>query len=170
MGEKLEAEATNGQIEIMGTTIDSIVLKSRNGRVNASYVIAKNIELETTNAPIDLKHVKTGKIQAITKNGRVTVENIQNIDGIEEIQLDLRTTNAPIKINFNDMEPRGYKVKGRTTHGNINILIPQLTYHNVNRAGVGGSFVEAESLNYSAMTEKIFVLAESTNASIEISQ
>lgn len=170
VGERLEAETTNGQIELMGTSIDSARLNSRNGKVNASYVIAKSIDLETTNAPIDMKHIKVGKIQAITKNARINVENIQNVEGVDEVQLDLKTTNAPIKVSFNDMEPRGYKIKGRTSHGNINILIPQLTYHNVNRAGVGGSFVEAESLNYSGMTEKIFVMAESTNAPIEISQ
>jgi len=170
VGERLEVSTTNGHIEIMGATVDSVDLKSRNGKVNASYVIAKEIVLETSNAPVDIKHVKTGKIQALTKNARVNIENIQNFEGVEEIQLELKTTNAPIKINFNDMEPRGYKIKGRTTNGSINILIPQLTYHNVNRAGIGGSFVEAESLNYGAMLEKVSVLAESTNSSIEISQ
>lgn len=169
-GERLDASTTNGHIEIMGATVDSVDLKSRNGKVNASYVIAKEIALETSNAPVDIKHVKTGKIQALTKNARVNIENIQNFEGVDEIQLELKTTNAPIRVNFNDMEPRGYKVKGRTTNGSINVLIPQLTYHNVNRAGIGGSFVEAESLNYSSMLEKVSVLAESTNASIEISQ
>lgn len=170
MGEKLEVSTTNGHIDLMGVTSDKMSLRSRNGKINASYVIAKDIEMLTTNAPVDIKHVKAGKLKAETKNGRIGIENVQNIEGVDEVQVELKTTNSPVKINFNDMEPRGYKIKGRTTNGNINVLIPQLTYHNVNRAGIGGSFVEAESLNYSSMLEKVFISAESSNGSIEIAQ
>lgn len=170
IGERFEAVTTNGHIEIMGISADVAALYSRNGKLNASYVIAKEITMETSNAPVDIKHVKSEKIQAITKNARINVENIQNFEGTPEANMELRTTNAAVKINFNDMEPRGYKVKCRTTNGSINILIPQLTYHNVNRANIGGSFVEAQSLDYSSMPERVSVIAESTNGVIEIAQ
>jgi len=170
IGERFEAVTTNGHIEVMGVSADFADLKSRNGKLSSSYVIAKNISMETNNGHIDIKHAKSENLQAFTKNGRISVENIQNFEGTEESHIELRTTNAPIKINFNDMEPRGYKVKCRTTNESINILIPQLTYHNVNRANIGGSFVEAQSLDYGSMPEKVSVIAESTNGAIEITQ
>lgn len=170
ISERFEAITTNGHIEIMGVSADFADLKAKNGKLSSSYVIAKNINMETTNGHIDIKHAKSEKLQAFTKNGRINVENIQNYEGVEEGHIELRTTNAPIKISFNDMEPRGYKVKCRTTNESINVLIPQLTYHNVNRANIGGSFIEAESLNYNSMPEKVSVIAESTNGAIEIAQ
>lgn len=170
VGRILEIITTNSQIEVMGVTTDSLYLKSRNGKINSSYVIASDIVMETSNAPVDIKHMKTGKINVSTKNGKINVENIQNMTGTDEVQMNLYTTNAPVKVNLNDMEPRGYKIKGRTTNANINILIPQITYHNVNRAGIGGTFVEAETLNYSASPEKLSITVESTNGTIDIAQ
>jgi len=95
---------------------------------------------------------------------------MQNADGVEEAIINLKTTNGGIKVAMNDMNYRAYRVKGRTSNGGINLLIPELTYHNVNRSNTSGSFVEAESLKYNTSTQRVSIVAETNNGGIEVAQ
>jgi predicted membrane protein len=47
-------------------------------------------------------------------------------------------------------------------------LIPEMTYNNVNRQGMGGSFVEAVSTNYENAGKKVNIQAETFNGYIEV--
>lgn len=163
-----EALTRNSNIELMGVNADTITVDTKNAKVQVGYVIGRKIDINTTNAVIDIKHVKTEEINTITTNGRILIENVQTFEGASDINMNLKTTNGGIKVNMNDMESKGYKVKARTTNGSINLLIPEMTYHNVNRHGTGGSFVEAESSGFDAYAEKVSVSAETNNGFIEI--
>jgi hypothetical protein len=79
----------------------------------------------------------------------------------------LKTSYAGIKVNMNDMEKRGYRVKGETTNGDINLLIPEITYHNISKQ-MSKNFVEAESSGYDSYENKVNITAQTSYGFIEI--
>ena len=168
LSEAFNAVTKNSHVELMGVNSDRISVNTKNAKIQISYVIGRDIDINTNNSIIDVKHIKARNIKAITMNGRILVENVQNHEGTQEISLDLKTTNGGIKVNMNDMDNKGYKVRAKTTNGGINLLIPEMLYHNMNRQGAGTNFVEAESTGYDGFTEKVFINAETSNDYIEI--
>ncbi|RCX18265.1 DUF4097 and DUF4098 domain-containing protein YvlB [Anaerobacterium chartisolvens] len=163
-----ESVTKNSHIELMGVNSDRISASTKNAKVQVNYIIGRDISINTNNAVIDIKHIKGQDVKAVTTNGKISVENVQNHESCPELAMSLKTTNAGIKVNMNDMDSRGYKIKAQTTNGGINLLIPEMTYHNINKQGVGGSFVEAESSGYGSYAEKIFINAETSNGYIEV--
>lgn len=163
-----EAVTRNNNIELMGVNSDNINISTKNAKIQVSYVIGKQFDINTNNSVIDIKHIKAENVNAATTNGRILVENVQNYEGSPEMSLLLKTTNGGIKVNMNDMDNRAYKVKGTTTNGGINLLVPEMVYHNVNRQGSGGSFVEAESNGYNNYPSRVNITAETINGYIEV--
>lgn len=168
ISEAFDAITRNSHIDLMGVNSQKINLNTKNARIQLGYVIGKNIDINTNNSVIDIKHIKSENVKAVNMNGRISVENAQNFEGSPDLNMYLKTTNGGIKINMNDMENRGYKVKARTTNGSINLLIPEMTYHNVNRQETGGSFIEAESSGYNNYPERVYINAETLNGFVEV--
>lgn len=168
LSEEITATTKNAHIELMGVNSDKISVNTKNGRVQMNYIIGNKVEINTSNAVIDVKHIKTQDVSAVTINGRITVENAQNIDENTDLNMYLKTSNGGIKVNMNDLDGRMYKVKAHATNGTINLLIPEIVYHNVNRKGVTGSFVEAESKDFEIGLNKVIINAETMNGQIEI--
>lgn len=164
----LESITKNGSIDLMGINSDTLFVSTKNAKIMLSYVIGKKIDINTNNSIIDIKNVKTENIKAITINGKISAENVQCFNSSTEINMYLKTTNGGIKVNMNDMDDKGYRIKGQTTNGGINLLIPELTYHNINKQGSGRSFVEAETNGFNNYTQKVHIDAETTNGYIEI--
>lgn len=152
----------------MGVNSEKVNVSTKNAKIQISYVIGKDIDINTNNSVIDIKHIKTERLRAVTNNGRIMVENAHGYDNSNEMDMELKTTNGGIKVNMNDMDSRGYKVKAQTTNGGINILIPEMQYDSVNKNGYTGSFVEAESKGFEGYPEKVFIIAETKNGYIEI--
>ncbi|MCX8129575.1 MAG: DUF4097 domain-containing protein [Clostridia bacterium] len=163
-----EAITKNSHIELMGVNSDKINVSTKNAKIQVNYVMGKDIDINTNNSVIDIKHIKAQNIKAVTMNSKILVENAQNFENCEEMNIFLKTSNGGIKVNMNDMENRGYKVKAQTTNGGINILIPEMTYHNVNKQGIGGSSAEAESIGYMNYSQKVNINAETNNGYIEV--
>jgi DUF4097 and DUF4098 domain-containing protein YvlB len=163
-----EAITKNSHIELMGVNSDKITTSTKNAKIQVSYVMGKEIEINTTNSIVDIKHIKAQKVNAVTTNGRILVENAQNFENCPEMIIALKTSNGGIKVNMNDMDNRGYKVNAQTTNGSVNLLIPEMTYRNVNKQGVGGSYVAAESAGYEGYPQKVSIQAETNNGYIEI--
>jgi len=168
ISEDFQCNTKNAHIEIIGVNSNNIKLSTKNARIHASYLIAKEIEIDTTNATLDIKHIKAEKIRAVSTNGRLLAENIKHPDDIKEIDLYFKTSNAWIKINMNDMNNNAYKVKAQTSNGGINLLIPQIIYNNLGKQGLGGATVEAESVNFTDASHKVYITAETANGYIEI--
>ncbi|MCX7842723.1 MAG: DUF4097 domain-containing protein [Clostridia bacterium] len=168
MSEVFNAVTKNSHIELMGVNSDKISVNTKNARIQISYVIGRDIEINTNNSIIDVKHVKAQSIKAITTNGRISVENVQSFGAGPEIAMELKTTNSGIRVNMNDMDSRGYKVRARTTNGGINLLIPEMSYSNTSTQGAGSNFVDAESSGYEGYAEKVSINAETNNGYIEI--
>lgn len=159
----------NSHIDLMGVNSEKVSVNTKNGKIQISYIISKEVEVNTSNSLIDIKNMKAETLKAITTNGRIAVENAQSYEGISEINLLLKTSNSGIKVNMNDMDSKGYKVRGKTTNGGINLLIPDLVYENISKlGGAGNSFIEAESKGYQDYPEKVYINAETQNGYIEI--
>ena len=167
VAQELSASTKNGHIELMGVHADKIFADTKNAKIQLSYIIGEKIDINTSNAVVDVKHIKACDINAITINGRINIENAQNID-CKALNLYLKTSNGGIKVNMNDMENRAYKVKARASNGNINLLIPDILYHNIDRKGPVGSFVEAESKGFDTAESKVTISAETVNGQIEV--
>lgn len=168
LSDELTATTKNAHIELMGVNSDKIFVNTKNGRIQMNYIIGNKIEINTTNAVIDIKHIKAQDISAVTINGRIAIENAQNIDENTNMNMYLKASNGGIKVNMNDLDGRTYKVKAHASNGTINLLIPEIVYHNLNRRGETGSFVEAESKDFETGLNKVVITSETTNGHIEI--
>ncbi len=168
LSEEVTATTKNAHIELMGVNSDNVSVTTKNGRIQMNYIIGNKIDINTSNAVIDIKHIKVRDVSAVTINGRINIENAQNVDDSEDMSMYLKTSNGGIKVNMNDMDNRVYKVKAHASNGSINLLIPEIVYHNVNRKGVTGSFVEAESRDYETGVNKVNITGETMNGQIEI--
>jgi DUF4097 and DUF4098 domain-containing protein YvlB len=166
--EFFDAVTKNSNIDLMGVSSDYVNVNTKNARIQISYVVCNNIDINTTNSIIDVKNIKAQNVKALTTNGRIQIENVQNYADSTEANLVLKTSNGGIKVNMNDMENRAYKIKATTTNGGINLLIPELIYHNVNKQMSGASFVEAESNGYSNYSGKVNIAAETINGYIDV--
>lgn len=166
--QQFESITKNAIIDLLGVSSDKISIDTKNAKVLVNYIAGKDIDINTKNSIIDIKNVKAGKLKAITANGRIAVENVQNIDGSDEIALELKTKNGDIKANINDMENRAYKVTAHTTNGGINLLIPELLYSNQERQNGSGKYTEAQTTNYSTTPKRVNIYAETHNGYIEV--
>lgn len=167
IAELFEAQTSNSNIELMGVNSDKINVTTRNGKVQFGYIIGKDIDINTVNSLIDIKHIKAQNVSAVSKNGRIFIENVHNYQGCGDINMNLKTSQAGIKVNMNDMEKRGYKIKAQTTNADINLLIPEITYKNISKQ-LTNSFVEAESSGYEGFEQRVNISAETQNGDVEI--
>ncbi len=166
--EKFEGITRNSHIDLMGVNSEEIAVKTKNAKIQLSYCIGKHIEINTNNSLIDVKHIKADKLKALTMNGRIVIEDVQSFDIDGDTVMDLKTSNSGIKVNMNDMDDRAYKVKAQTTHGGINLLIPDMIYSNIDKGNGSSNVVEANSKNYDEGGRKVNIKAETINGYIEI--
>lgn len=168
LSEYLECTTKNAPVEVTGANSGKMFINARNSRIQASYIISRNIQIDATSSVVDMKNIKAVDISAITMNGRILMENLQNHQDSSEINLVLKTTNGGIKVNMNDMDNKGYKIKALASNGDVNLLIPELMYHNVNKQRTGGNLVEAESNGYGNYAKKVNIYAEAINGYVEV--
>ncbi|TYQ14684.1 UNVERIFIED_CONTAM: DUF4097 and DUF4098 domain-containing protein YvlB [Acetivibrio alkalicellulosi] len=167
LADTFEAITSNSNIDLMGVTCNKLNVSTKNGKIQFGYIIGSDINIDANNSVIDIKHIKTENINVVTRNGKVLVENIHHCDNSSTIDLKLKTANAGIKVNMNDMDMKGYKVKAHTTNGEINLLIPDMTYRNVSKQ-MKNNFIEAQSNDYDNHDKKVNIIAETINGYIEI--
>ena len=168
LSEEFTSITKNASIDLMGVNSNKVAVDTKNAKVVINYLIGRDININTRNAMIDLKNMKVEKLNANTVNGKILLENLQAYDNAPEIELVLKTKNSDIKVNMNDTEDKGYKVKGRTTNGGINLLIPSILYREAPRTDGFGKQVEAETENYSNALQRVNIIAETLNGFIEV--
>lgn len=167
LSENFEAVTGNSNVDLMGVASESINVVTKNGRINFRYIIGRDINVNTNNSVIEIKQVKTANINALTRNGRILVENVHNYRDESDINMNLTTAYAGIKVNMNDMEDKGYRIKGETTNAEINLLIPEITYNNISNQ-MNKKFVEAQSSGYDGYENKVNITAHTVSGHIEI--
>ncbi len=168
LSEEFVSVTKNGAIDLTGVNSSKVAVDTKNAKIMISYLIGKDISISAQNAAIDIKNLKTEKMTASSTNGKIALENLQSLEGVDNVDLTLRTKNADIKANMNDSEDKGYKVTAKTTNGGINPLIPNLLYRNAPKVEGLVRQIEAETENYSTATQKVNIYAETQNGYIEI--
>lgn len=167
VSQEFSAVTKNSHIDLMGVNSNNTSLKTKNARILVSYAIVKNIDINTSNSIVDVKHVKVESLNAATSNGKIMLEDLHTHEDSETMNLSLKTSNSSIKVNMNDMENKGYKINAFTTHGSINLLIPEIVYNNI-RKTTDKNFIEAQSSNYNDFKEKVIINADTTNGYVEV--
>jgi DUF4097 and DUF4098 domain-containing protein YvlB len=166
---ELECITKNGAVELMGVNSGKVSVNTKNAKVTMNYVAAKDVGITTGNSFIELKNIKAGTIKAVTANGKILVDSMGiHEEGSGIIAVDLRTKNGDIKVNMNDSDNNGYKLKAQTSNGGINLLVPGLRYNAPVRQTMTGRFVEASTEGYEASAQKVDIYAETQNGYIEV--
>jgi DUF4097 and DUF4098 domain-containing protein YvlB len=168
ISDTIDCTTKNNPIEIMGIKTKNLYSSTKNSKINISYVMGEKINIDANNAVIEIKHLKTDTLTAMTANGKINIENVQNYQDIKDLNMNLKTKNANIKINMNDVNEKGYKIKALTTLNGINLLIPKLKYKTLNKEVNDGNLVEAETENYTLSKERVNINTENKNGYIEI--
>lgn len=168
LSEEFVSVTKNAAIDLTGVNSSKIAVETKNAKVAVNYMIGRDINIGTTNSVIDIKNLKAEKLNAADMNGKILLDNVQSYDGTSTVELNLKTKNADIKVNMNDTEENGYKVKAQTSNGGINLLIPNLLYRNVPRYEGVSRQAEAETENYASAAQKVNINAETTNGYIEV--
>ena len=107
-------------------------------------------------------------MKAATADGKILVENVNTTEGASSISLELKARNGDIKINMNDPDERGYKIKARTSNGGVNLLVPGLKYTAPIKQTSTGRYIEASTEDYENYHYKVNIDAETHNGYIEI--
>lgn len=168
LSEEFASITRNGAIDLTGVNSSKLSADTKNAKILINYLIGKDINIGTQNASIEIKNLKTEKMSASSTNGKIMLENFQAPENTDNVELNLKTTNADIKANMNDSEDKGFKIAAKTTNGGVNLLIPNLIYRNVPRMDGSTRQIEAETENYADAAQKVNISAETQNGYIEI--
>ncbi len=168
ISEEFVSVTKNAAIDLTGINSSRIAAETKNAKVTANYIIGRDVNIGTKNATVEIKNLKAVKLAAVTANGKILIDNVQNYDNENVAELTLRTSNADIKANINDSEDKGYKIKAKTSNGDINLLIPNLLYRNAMKPDRFNRQADAETENYAAAAQKVNICAETTNGYIEV--
>ena len=166
--EEFVSVTKNAAIDLTGITSSRIAAETKNAKVIANYIIGRDVNIGTRNASVEIKNLKAVKLATVTANGKILLDNVQNYDSENVAELCLKTSNADIKANINDSEDKGYKIKAKTSNGDINLLIPNLLYRNAMKPDRFNRQADAETENYAAAAQKVNICAETTNGYIEV--
>ena len=168
LSEEFVSVTRNAAIDLTGVNSGKIAVETKNAKVAVNYMIGKDISIGTTNSVIDIKNLMAEKLNAGNTCGKILLDNIQGYGDTSAVELNLKTRNADIKVNMNDTEDKGYKVKAQTSNGGINLLIPSLLYRSAPRYEGMNRQAEAETDNYASAAQKVNINAETTNGYIEV--
>ena len=112
----VEADSSNGRIMVSGVDAEKLLLYTSNGRVEG-YITTKETDIHTSNGKIvlDIKPQGSGKYNLKTSNGRVDLTLPDTL--AYGYDVDLRTSQAKISVNLDDLEythSKKYHIKAHT--------------------------------------------------------
>lgn len=112
---KISARLLNGAFKLKNVEVETIRVKTANGKIDASQLTCKQAEFETANGAIRLNEVTGESVQAETLNGRVY------IDGrLKEVEA--QSLNGHVVVTTK--EPKAEKIEAKTVSGSVEIYIP----------------------------------------------
>ncbi len=167
-GEKLSCITTNGKIEITECFFGKIHGETNNAKIQIVKTESSEAILDTSNAGIELNNSYFNKLKSHTSNGSIMLTNSQAQEP-GEANYELITSNGKISIDLYQNDDQAYKVKARTSLGNINLS--QLSSYYVERNDTNmQSEVVITSKNYEYAENRMIINAATTNSSINISK
>jgi len=166
-GKALYCTTSNGKIELMNCYAAELAARTNNSKIYVYDSKSDKAEIHTSNSNIEIENSAFGKLTSDTSNGTITLNRFDCPD-IGEASYKLRTSNGKINIYLPKNSSSGYKIKARTSLGNINISNLDSSY--VIDRGEGNMRAEASitSTNYESFSKRIYIEASTSNSSINI--
>lgn len=167
-GKVLNCSTSNGKIELKDCHASELKARTNNSKIYVYGLKSDKAEIHTSNSNIEIENSFFGKLVSNTSNGSITLSRFDSPD-IGEALYMLHTSNGKIKINLPKNNSSGYKIKARTSLGNINISDLGSSY--IIDRGEGNIKAEAAitSTDYESFSKRLFIEASTSNSSINIS-
>lgn len=116
----LEANTSNGAIQVRATGAASLSLGTSNGRIEVSEA-SGNVRASSSNGRIDLVNVR-GQVEVSTSNSSIRLEGLTLPPGSRN---SARTSNGSIEvIGPAPATPVGMVIRGNTSNGHVNFSLP----------------------------------------------
>ncbi|MFZ5353928.1 MAG: DUF4097 family beta strand repeat-containing protein [Bacillota bacterium] len=163
----INAHTSNGKIVLCNCNVNDLEAITNNGKIVCESTTARVTNLSTSNGKIDLIDSKLDIVDAVTSNGSILLSGIKKLEAAEG-KYNLRTSNGKIYIGLNNCENCGFMVDANTSLGGINIELPDLTYMVNKRTSTLNSSAVVKSSNFDNVENKIYIKANTSNASITI--
>ncbi len=112
---KLSARLLNGAFKMKNAEVETVRVKTANGKIDVSQLTCKQAEFETANGAIRLNDVTGESVQAETLNGRVY------IDGYLK-EVEAQSLNGHVVVTTK--ESKAEKIEAKTVSGSVEIYIP----------------------------------------------
>jgi len=166
-GEALYCTTSNGKIELKNCHAGELKARTNNSKIYVYGLKSDKAEIHTSNSNIEIENSILGKLMSDTSNGTITLNGFDSPD-MGEASYKLHTSNGRIIIYLPKNSSSGYKVKARTSLGNINISNLGSSY--IIDRGEGNTRAEATitSTNYESFSKRLFIEASTSNSSINI--
>jgi len=168
-GKILHCSTSNGKIEINGCQIEDLNAITSNSKINIFDSSSHKAKIHTSNSNIEIKNSFFDDFISYTSNGSINLSNFDCLSGGEASYM-LQTSNGKIKIQLPKNNSSGYKIKARTSLGNINTSNLDSSFI-INK---GHENIKAEadivSNGYESFSKKLCIEASTSNSSINITK
>ncbi len=112
--ESVNIKTSNGKINVSNVTTSYLRLDTSNGSITLTNVVAKKVYTETSNGSINFSSVKSNDIYSKTTNGRIEMTNVSAITDIGSV-FNIKSSNGSIILT--DIYIK--EVFAKTSNGNI---------------------------------------------------
>lgn len=112
---KLSARLLNGSFKMNQIEIESVRVKTANGKIDVSDFIFKEAAFETANGAIELHNVEGEKLEAETLNGRVY------IDG-QLKDVEAQSLSGAVAVTTTDLAAE--RIDAKTVSGSVELYVP----------------------------------------------
>jgi hypothetical protein len=119
----LDLETSNGFIQLSDVTGGNVELRTSNGELNLDRLYAETINGRTSNGRI-MGEVEAPETTLRTSNGKIDLELPCTVSG----DYVLETSNTAIDLLLSSSPGVGYRLDFSTSHGGIDLDLPNLDY------------------------------------------
>lgn len=165
--ESIKSHTTNGKVLINNCKLDNITAITNNGRVVFKQDTAKTANISTSNGRIDISESQIDNIEAKTSNGSIKLSEITKPQSSEG-RYNLRTSNGKISLVLCNTDDCSFVVDANTSLGGIHTNLPESSYTIDKKGSNINSSAIITSTNKDTAENKIFIKANTSNASITI--
>ncbi len=163
----IDCSTTNGKVSLTKCKAEKIEIFTDNEKVLLDKTSARTANIRTSNSRIEIEDCHLDNIDAKTSNSAIIVRSSREGDSLIS-NYTLSTTNGKIDIGITGTEGLEYMVDAHTTIDDISVSLTNLTYKDSVNAGMQSS-IQIKSENYDTASDKMLITANTSNASINIS-
>ena len=153
---------SNGILRLDHLRADNVVADSTNGTFTVSNIVAKTATFENINGIMDISEVDVAKLKVANHNFPLAVI-MSKFECHMEYEWSVETANGKLNMNLPTLPTLGYHIKAHAAMGEIRLGLTGLQFL-INEP----SLVEARSVSFDTARHKVKMMAETSNASLNI--